>query len=416
MKGLDIHKKSEEDLINILRRLVYHGENNSALVIGPRGSGKTFLIRQALENFNNELKEKNCSDDLILVYLSGCLQNDDKSALLEITRQLKLENVINGKIFGSFCDSFEFLLKSFRSGGEQSKPLVFIMDEFDLFTKNKTQLLLYTLLNTIQSSSSPMCLIGATCRIDVLDLLEKRIKSRFSHRQVYLFNDFSFDKYIEMAKFFIQTSNLDTYNESKSKTIKHLTEYLDALFNDKHILKLFSKQFDYDRSMSTLKRLSILPGLKLTDLDQQSVKSLNLNPVKEELMRSYNLLNIDTKFSLLSGLSILELTLVVVMLEMSQIYPDEPFNFDLVYNAYLKYLQKKNWGQQKHERQIILKAYEHLISLKFVLPAADNVGSSRTKINKEHSLMYLALDKEEIEQCIAQYPNCPTELKFHSMV
>ncbi|CAF0767753.1 unnamed protein product [Brachionus calyciflorus] len=412
MKAFNIHEKSQEELINLLRRLVYHGENNSALVIGPRGSGKTFLINRVLQTFNQELKDKKCSDDLIVVYLSGCLQIDDKSALLEITRQLKLENCINGKVFGSFCDSFEFLLKSFRSGGETSKPLVFIMDEFDLFTKNKTQLLLYTLLNTIQSSSSPMFMIGATCRIDVLDLLEKRIKSRFSHRQIYLFNEFSFETYIEMAKFFIQI------NSKSTKTSKNTNEYLNNLFNDKNVLKFFARQYDYDRSIATLKRLLILPGLSLDNLDKENLKNMNVEPVKQELIKSYNLLNIDTKFSLLSGLSILELTLVVVMLEMSETYPDEPFNFDLVYNGYLKYLQKKNWGQQKHERQIILKAYEHLIALKFVLPSSESIGSTNrsAKINKEHSLMYLALDKEEIEKCIAQYPNCPTELKYYSMV
>ena len=110
-----------------------------------------------------------------------------------------------------------------RAGDVGSKPLLFIMEEFDLFTKNKTQLLLYTILNTIQTSSTPMCLIGITCRIDVLDLLEKRIKSRFSHRQIYLFNDYSFTKYLEMAKVFILNSevnkifNLRVFNRSQLK-------------------------------------------------------------------------------------------------------------------------------------------------------------------------------------------------------
>jgi predicted AAA+ superfamily ATPase len=71
MKTFDIHKKSEEELLNVFRRLIYHGENNSALLIGPRGSGKTTLIKQVLESLRHELKEKNCSDDMILVNLSG---------------------------------------------------------------------------------------------------------------------------------------------------------------------------------------------------------------------------------------------------------------------------------------------------------------------------------------------------------
>lgn len=71
MKFFDIHQQSQEDLLNLLRRLVYHGENNSSLVIGPRGSGKTFLINKVIDLFTQELKEKNCSDDLLVVYLSG---------------------------------------------------------------------------------------------------------------------------------------------------------------------------------------------------------------------------------------------------------------------------------------------------------------------------------------------------------
>lgn len=73
MKTLNLHQRSAEDLLNILHRLIYYGENNSALVIGPRGSGKTFLVKQVLENLRQELKEKNCSDDLIIVYLSGLI-------------------------------------------------------------------------------------------------------------------------------------------------------------------------------------------------------------------------------------------------------------------------------------------------------------------------------------------------------
>lgn len=275
--------------------------------------------------------------------------------MVEISKQLQLENVINDKVFGSFADSFEFLIRSFRSGGKQSKPLVFIMDEFDLFTKNKTQLLLYTLLNTIQISTSPMCLIGITCRIDVLDLLEKRIKSRFSHRQIYLFNDFDFTAYLEMAKYFMLNYNLLLEMNVNTKLMKYQNEYVQHLFDDPRLIKQFSRQFDYDKSIASLKRILLLPTLKLTSMDKESLKQKDLQLLKTEITKAFDLFNIDSKLSLLLGLSILELTLVVVMLELSQLYPEQPFNFDLVYNSYLKFCQKRNWGQQKYEKQIILK-------------------------------------------------------------
>jgi origin recognition complex subunit 4 len=33
---------------------------------------------------------------------------------------------------------------------------------------------------------APICIVGVTCRLDVTELLEKRVRSRFSHRQILL--------------------------------------------------------------------------------------------------------------------------------------------------------------------------------------------------------------------------------------
>lgn len=37
------------------------------------------------------------------------------------------------------------------------------------------------------ASQATICVVGLTCRLDVMELLEKRVKSRFSHRQIFLF-------------------------------------------------------------------------------------------------------------------------------------------------------------------------------------------------------------------------------------
>ncbi len=71
MKSLDIHKNAEDELFNVFKSVIENGENNSALVIGPRGSGKTFMIKKCLEKLRSSLNEKNCSNDFLLVNLSG---------------------------------------------------------------------------------------------------------------------------------------------------------------------------------------------------------------------------------------------------------------------------------------------------------------------------------------------------------
>ncbi len=272
------------------------------------------------------------------------MHTDDKSALVEISRQLELDNVIDDKVLGSFSDNFDFLLRSFRSGSRESKPLMFILDEFDLFTKHKGQLLLYTLLNTIQTSSSPMCLIGLTCRLDVLDQLEKRVKSRFSHRQIYLFNNYTFDEYICLAKTVIVDFEL-------VKNTKEFNGILDTFFNDKTIVKLLVGQFDYDKSILALKRLFMLPASRLSDTP---IGPSSLNMFKEEFIKSYQFNNTDTKYELLNDISILELTVLVVIKQINELYVDEPFNFELVFSEYMKFCNRKNIGQ-KYEKQVLLK-------------------------------------------------------------
>lgn len=60
------------------------------------------------------------------------------------------------------------------------------MDEFDLFTTHSRQTLLYNLFDIAQARKAPIVVLGLTTRVDVVEALEKRVKSRFSHRYVHV--------------------------------------------------------------------------------------------------------------------------------------------------------------------------------------------------------------------------------------
>ena len=64
--------------------------------------------------------------------------------------------------------------------------MIFILDEFDLFTTHSRQTLLYNLFDIAQAKKAPIVVLGLTTRVDVVESLEKRVKSRFSHRYVHL--------------------------------------------------------------------------------------------------------------------------------------------------------------------------------------------------------------------------------------
>jgi origin recognition complex subunit 4 len=69
---------------------------------------------------------------------------------------------------------------------ETAKSVIFILDEFDLFTTHPRQTLLYNLFDIAQARKAPIVVLGITTRVDVVEALEKRVKSRFSHRYVHL--------------------------------------------------------------------------------------------------------------------------------------------------------------------------------------------------------------------------------------
>jgi origin recognition complex subunit 4 len=70
-----------------------------------------------------------------------------------------------------------------------SRPTVVVLDAFELFAEHPRQSLLYCLLDTAQScragaGAQGLAVIGLTTRVDTINLLEKRVKSRFSGRMI----------------------------------------------------------------------------------------------------------------------------------------------------------------------------------------------------------------------------------------
>ena len=161
---------------DLIIQTVTTGGSNSVLLLGPRGVGKTLMVDLVLQKAKNESKV--FKQDGLIVKLHGLVETDDKLALKTIARQLKLENVEGDRVFGSFAEHLEFLLSSLRSGDRHSKPVVFVLEEFHLFCSHHNQTLLYNLFDVAQSKATPMVVVGISPELDVLESLEKRVRSR----------------------------------------------------------------------------------------------------------------------------------------------------------------------------------------------------------------------------------------------
>lgn len=189
------HLESQyNELRGLLKATVETSESNSLLLLGPRGAGKSMLINLALQDLSGIY-----ADNFHTVRLNGFMQTDDRIALREIWRQLghsrALDEAETEEIGASYADTMASLLSLLShpdeiivdvtsTSGTQttSKSIVFILDEFDLFTTHPRQTLLYNLFDIAQSRKAPIAVVGCSSRMDVIECLEKRVKSRFSHR------------------------------------------------------------------------------------------------------------------------------------------------------------------------------------------------------------------------------------------
>ncbi|CAD6230310.1 unnamed protein product [Miscanthus lutarioriparius] len=143
---------------------VFEACNNSILLLGPRGCGKAAVVDMVLDDLKKE------HPDAISVVWVQCSILFSSS----ITR--------NRKLPGSFDWSISYHFQKWECGLAH-KTILFVLEEFDLFAQGK-QRLLYSLLDAMQSLTSQAVVIGVSCRLDADQLLEKRVRSRFSHRKL----------------------------------------------------------------------------------------------------------------------------------------------------------------------------------------------------------------------------------------
>ncbi|XP_028167581.1 origin recognition complex subunit 4 isoform X1 [Ostrinia furnacalis] len=461
------HSQERNHVYDLMKRSIVNGESHSALIIGPRGCGKTTLINSVLSQLSKEVDLEN---DAIIVKLNGLIHHDDKIALKSITAQMQLENAVGDRVFGTFAENLSFLLSCLQSSGNRSaKSVVFLLQEFHMFCKTgRTQTLLYNLFDVTHNKQAPMCVLGVTNQIDVMELLEKRVKSRFSHRHIFIFPN------EETEPGATPKSRLDTYTEVLVQLlcvpcVKRVEEKKKGRGRKKSTA---TEEVDIDQSEFTippevLSRCKVNPS-QFNELDPGFVEDWNAHvlslasdervtdaleklcyyTVNEQIFRNilFQLVSqlspskpfIDAgeldaiidktvapehRVKLLQSLSILELSLVIAMKHGLEIFDGQPMNFEMVLHRYTKFANA-NSSAQTVPRPVILKAFEHLQSLEIIMPVRStdsiyNPGeTTASRVQKEYKLYTLAVPVDDITEAVKTFRALPTEINhwYHNSV
>ncbi|XP_048002049.1 origin recognition complex subunit 4 [Leguminivora glycinivorella] len=436
------HEQEWNHVYDLMKRTVLQGESHSALLIGPRGSGKTTLVNSVLHQLG---KEADLANDAIIVKLNGNLHYDDKVALKSITAQMQLENAVGDRVFGTFAENLSFLLSCLKAADSHSKSMIFILEEFHAFCHSaRTQTLLYNLFDITHARQAPMCVLGITNRLDVMETLEKRVKSRFSHRHIFIFpgeganpHQKLLGELVELLsvpvekverkrgrKKSVAAEPMDTDTQSsipievlnRCKVDPKQFSNLDPSFVEDwnaHILALKEE----DRVIDAIEKLTYYTNNEQIFKDILFQIVCTLSPSKPYIDATDLISTIDKtvapehKVKLIQSLSILELSLVIAMKHGMDIFDGQPMNFEMVLHRYTKFAAS-NSSTQTVPRPVILKAFEHLQALELLVPVRSSEYASNettaSRVQKEYQLFTLAA--EGLNEAVTGFKALPTEI------
>jgi len=385
-----------EKVHTLVEQTVLAGEGNSMLLIGARGCGKSALVNTVLEDLS-----KNNREHYHIIRLNGFIQTDDKLALREIWRQLGQEMEVEEEgPMKNYADTLSTLLAllshSPETGTTESqvaRSVVFVIDEFDLFAAHPRQTLLYNLFDIAQSRKAPIAVLGLTTRVDVVESLEKRVKSRFSHRYVYLGLPRSLATFQLICKSALQVrpEELEIIEQLKlssvleqvpsaengktSDALAVLVDWnrsIDSFLASANVAQFLSRIYHTSKSVPTALMAFHVPVAICTTaplaLDASSFTA-------DTLLQAP-----DSKLSMLPSLSSLSLALLICAARLDIILGTDTCNFNMVYDEYSTLAAKarlaasttvtgvgiggKVWGQE-----VARAAWERLVDVGLLITA-----------------------------------------------
>uniref|UniRef100_A0A9L0S4R0 Origin recognition complex subunit 4 n=1 Tax=Equus caballus TaxID=9796 RepID=A0A9L0S4R0_HORSE len=176
-------------------------------------------------------------------------------------------------------------------------------------------------------------------------------------------------------------------------------ENVQCLSEDRSVREVLQKHFNVSKNLRSLHMLLMLALNRVT--------SSHPFMTAADLMEANQLCSMDSKANIVHGLSVLEICLIIAMKHLNDIYEEEPFNFQMVYNEFQKFVQRKAHSVYNFEKPVVMKAFEHLQQLELIRPM------ERTSVNaqREYQLMKLLLDNTQIMNALQKYPNCPTDVR-----
>ncbi|KAK7049497.1 origin recognition complex subunit 4 [Paramarasmius palmivorus] len=391
---------AKEQIKELLHGSVHRSEGNSCMVLGPRGSGKSRIVEQCIE----ELDQKP-----IVIRLSGWIQNNDRLAMREIAYQLNEQAATQFHVGddGQADEDEENPFVDSAPRGEEvgtdfsvpashihalitciptlSRPTILILEGFDLFALHPRQSLLYSLLDTVQSCRAGaeyngMAVIGITTRMDTINLFEKRVKSRFSGRMIRTAAPRQTKDWLYLARGMLVPSS-DHHPELKDTGDfqKNWECRIDDFLAHERTRRIFDETFSLTKDVRLLSRVLASIIIKLTPASPW--------PTPAHLEKSVETQRLRAPFPQLRDLSYPSLCLLVASIRADKLgYP--AVTFEMLHqfvrdeirgsNSAPVQLHGRSIGMMRVTRPVLETAFQSMVSaMIFVASAAVSATTAK---------------------------------------
>ncbi|KAL4003772.1 Origin recognition complex (ORC) subunit 4 C-terminus family protein [Acanthocheilonema viteae] len=342
-------------LHEVIKRFVKDREGGSAVVFGPKSSGKRSIISKVVMDYANDME---------VVFIDGLILTSDVDALK--------------------------ILDASESNSEQLQFV--IVFNFDQFVTRGRQTLLYTLLNA--SRSGFLFVLCVSSRQDCIELLEKRVRSRLSNTFIsFAQSSISFDDFSKAFATFLNTS---------TKKYKQNNGLIQEFIANECVERKLREVYDETRSYCILKQIT---AIFLCFMDAEHIESLASPHASRIFIEAKNAVvaNEDTMKSIILSLTLRQLCLLLCCVRLARYQRRQDFIFREIILDYRKLVNKYLPTLNVKDDLILLKELDTLCTLT-VLEEREQCGQLLFKRTS------LQVDIDLVLNCVKEFTPLPTAL------
>lgn len=272
---------------------------------------------------------------------------------------------------------------------KEQRFLVFVLEDLEKFAAHPQQNLLYSLFE--MALALPVYVLGASCRLDVLELLEKRVKSRFSQNVIYL--PLPGDEETFMNRIL---DNLRTENSG-------LNELFEAFTKSNEAFKaLVSYHFMLSKDVRPIFNALLMTCAEIAS--QGSGFNWHLFPsVFESVLLGQQ--SHSSAIAAISETTLIELMVLTALCRLNGKFPGAAVTFDAMYEELCTCkLRARKLDNFQWTKSMIQIAFDRLMSCRLILPASSSTTAAAATMNRAYLTVRLGLPSFLLTEAISKHP------------